>query len=142
MPTVSENFTKTANEIQQGTHPSPPINPITPLLEALEKELTELVDGFDLKMRSLRRAGEKAFGTSSTVTDESPKAPVEALAKQETPIASQDPQYSILPISNEQAELQTDESALIGKSKENIMAAFERAGLNAEIRAENSHDEL
>lgn len=57
----SDNFTARANSIQNGTHPSPPINPVIPALEDIQSEVQDIVVGFETRIRGIKRKGERAF---------------------------------------------------------------------------------
>lgn len=113
-----------------------------PLLESLEKELTDLVSGFDVKIWSLRAEGEKAFGTPAEEAEEESPASEETTTASIAPApTAEEPVYSVSPVPNTDSlelDLESAEEVIIGKSKENILAAFEQAGLNAHI----DHEEL
>lgn len=114
---ASDNFTALANSIQNGSHPSPPINPVLTILADLQAEVQDLVLGFETRLRRVRRNGERAFSAS----EKQEQAPSDA---------HEDDQVSILPIDENEIE---DSSAdvpvppvVIGKSKEEVLQALGR----------------
>ena len=66
----SENFTVHAQSIQDGTHPSPPINPVGPAIKELQDEVEDVIHGFNARLRTIKRSGARAFGTPEEEADE------------------------------------------------------------------------
>lgn len=116
----SDNFTALALTIQNGSHPSPPINPVYTALTDLQSEVQDVVVGFETRLRRIKRNGERAFGiiASEDEDDES---------------ESQDEMLHILPIGDDsrkdglEGETPADiPQIVIGRSKEEVMEAFNR----------------
>ncbi|RPD76377.1 hypothetical protein L226DRAFT_460530 [Lentinus tigrinus ALCF2SS1-7] len=119
----SENFTVHAQSIQDGTHPSPPINPVGPAIQELQDEVEDVIHGFNARLRSIKRSGARAFGI-----------PEEEVAEDD------DGSASILPIEDpEQTESPVDvgvpEQVVIGRGKEEVEAALNRV---AELDAQKT----
>ncbi|TFK52034.1 hypothetical protein OE88DRAFT_1658801 [Heliocybe sulcata] len=78
---ASENFTEQAYMIQNGSHPSPPVNPVSAALNDLEAEIKDIVTGFQTRLRGLKRSGARAFGGESDGADAdaptTPQSPTE-----------------------------------------------------------------
>ena len=114
---VSENFDTLAHSIQKGTVPSPPINPILPILDDLEAEVEDIVTGFETRLRQLKREGSRNLTREETGRSTS----------------ASDPEVSILPIVPEGeasgpgvgSEIP---SVIITRSKEEVVDAMRRAG--------------
>ncbi len=118
----SENFTVHAASIQDGTHPSPPINPVGPAIKELQDEVEDVIHGFNARLRTIKRSGARVFGT-----------PEEEAEDEEGSV-------SILPIEEpEQTESPADvgvpEGIMIGRGKEEVEAALNRV---AELDAQKT----
>lgn len=118
----SENFTVHAQSIQDGTHPSPPINPVGPAIKELQDEVEDVIHGFNARLRTIKRSGARAFGTPEEEADE------------------EDGSASILPIEEpEQTESPADigvpEEVVIGRGKEEVEAVLNRV---AELEAQKT----
>ncbi|KAI0831991.1 hypothetical protein BC628DRAFT_1452778, partial [Trametes gibbosa] len=116
----SENFTVHVHSVQDGSHPSPPINPVLTALAELQTEVEDVVSGFETRLRRLTRNGARAFGP---VVDES---------DEESPVSG-DETVSILPVEEsalpEHTHSPTDAKVppvLIGRGKEEVEAALNR----------------
>lgn len=109
-----------AQSIQKGTVPSPPINPILPILEDLESEVQDIVTGFETRLRQLKREGSRNLAREETGQSSS----------------SSTPEVSILPIVPEDeasgpgVERETP-PVIIGRSKEEVVEALGRAGTDS-----------
>ncbi|KAI0079105.1 hypothetical protein K474DRAFT_730573 [Panus rudis PR-1116 ss-1] len=117
----SENFTDQAHAIQNGTHPSPPINPVLDALSELQTEVEDTILGFETRLRRVKRHGERSFGAKDG------KDPVDdEIVLDET--------VSILPIEDD-AHKKPEEGetpanippVTIGRSKEEVVEALNRA---------------
>lgn len=112
---ASDNFTALATSIQDGSHPSPPINPVLTALADLQAEVQDLVVGFETRLRRVRRNGERVFGSQ----DEAPSD------------AHEDETVSILPVEpDEISQAPVDDHVppvVIGRSKEEVIQALDRA---------------
>ncbi|KAI0687143.1 hypothetical protein C8T65DRAFT_590613 [Cerioporus squamosus] len=118
----SDNFTRHAQSIQDGTHPSPPINPVGPAIKELQDEVEDVIHGFNARLRTIKRSGARAFGTPEEEADD------------------EDGSASILPIEEpEQTESPADagvpEGVVIGRGKEEVEAALNRV---AELDAQKT----
>ena len=102
--------------IQNGSHPSPPINPVLAALQDLQNEVQDIVVGFETRLRRIRRNGERSFGGVPD-TQEQPE----------------DETISILPIEDDTPK-RTDEGespapppVVIGRGAQEIVSALDRA---------------
>ncbi|KAI0316770.1 hypothetical protein OF83DRAFT_1125077 [Amylostereum chailletii] len=115
----AENFAEDSMAMQNGTHPSPPANPVLSALEELESEVEDVVMGFQTRLRRIRRSGERIFGVLPPETEEDQE------------IEAADPEVSILPIVDDEGHPAAPEAAnpglLVGRSKEEVEQAFARA---------------
>lgn len=105
--------------IQNGTHVSPPINPVLPALEDLQAEVQDVVVGFETRLRRIKRNGDRAFGAFEGSDDSEDES--------DTPA---DATVSILPIEKEPMTGQSPSDipqVVIGRSKEEVVAALNRA---------------
>ncbi|THH27750.1 hypothetical protein EUX98_g6442 [Antrodiella citrinella] len=122
---ASEQFTELATSIQNGSHPSPPINPVLPALADLQAEVQDVVVGFETRLRRVKRNGDRAFGAIPGDED------VNDGEESDTPA---DETVSILPIEQDEkkepvpAQSPLDvHQVIIGRSKEEVVAALNRA---------------
>ncbi|KAI0766674.1 hypothetical protein BD413DRAFT_480869, partial [Trametes elegans] len=117
----SENFTALAHSVQDGSHPSPPINPVLPAIADLQNEVEDVVAGFQTRLRRINRNGARAF--------DAPEEDAAADAA-EAPVAEDDT-LSILPIEEpEQTASPADvhvPPVVIGRGKAEVEAALNRA---------------
>ena len=105
----SENFTELAQSVQDGSHPSPPINPIIPVLEELQTEVEDAISGFNARLRKIKRTGARAFGTTEDAVEEG------------------DDTVSILPIDEPEPTADAEVPPVtVGRGKAEVEAAFER----------------
>ncbi|KAL1940799.1 hypothetical protein VTO73DRAFT_7840 [Trametes versicolor] len=117
----SENFTTHAHSVQDGSHPSPPINPVVAAIADLQVEVEDVVAGFETRLRRITRGGARAFGTTEEESDD-----------EEAP-APGDETVSILPIEESALPEHTQSPAdvevppvVIGRGKEEVEAALNR----------------
>jgi hypothetical protein len=121
--------------MQNGTDSTAPEPIVVQALNDLNDELQDVITGFELRLRKLKRGGDRAFtssGNSGNTREEST-----------TTIAPSEPEASILPVPDaEQDGEQTkeDESAavppidvVVGKSQDQVLQAFENAGEEAQV---------
>lgn len=119
---AADDFLSLVLSIQNGTHPSPPIDPVQPALADLQAEIQDVVVGFETRLRRVKRNGDRAFGGAVEGSDE-------ASGDDES-----DETVSILPIEQDEKK---DPAAgqsppdipqvVIGRSKEEVVAALNRA---------------
>ncbi|KAF7796835.1 hypothetical protein EIP86_008019 [Pleurotus ostreatoroseus] len=125
----SDNFTAHAQSIQDGTHPSPPINPVLPALEDLQNEVQDVIVGFETRLRRIKRNGERAFGAALDDND-----------------APSDETVSILPIEDDahrdasEGDSPAVPPVVIGRSKDEILSALDRAA-DLEAQATSASEE-
>jgi hypothetical protein len=120
----SNNFTELANSIQNGSHPSPPVDPIINAMHDLEVELQDVIAGFETRFRRIKRSGFRTFDSLSGDTmDEEENEQVFEL--------HQPPEVSILPIpedeSNPATPILESEFPAVGRGKAEVEEAFARA---------------
>ncbi|KAI0029547.1 hypothetical protein K488DRAFT_22124, partial [Vararia minispora EC-137] len=121
----AENFTTDAFTIQNGTHPSPPVNPVVGVLAELENEVQDVVTGFETRMRQLRRTGARAFGASKRWEDDEDLEAEDDEGADEALL--QDPDVvAILPVPDDAPAVAPD-VPIIGRGKEEVEQAFARA---------------
>ncbi|GJE91262.1 hypothetical protein PsYK624_074110 [Phanerochaete sordida] len=126
-----EEFLQHAASVQNGSHPSPPINPVLAAIEDLQNEVQDVVVGFETRLRRIKRHGERAFGG----------APDESEASDEP----EDETVSILPIEDESHRRAEDGESpaappvVIGRNAQEIRAALDRAAA-AEAQATSAAD--
>ena len=115
----SEDFSGEATMLQNGTHASSPINPVTPAINDLRAEVEDIIVGFETRLRRIKRNGDRAFGNIRT--------------DGQTEEDNEEPEVSILPIDPEE-ELVEDAipPVVIGKSQEQVLEALGHAGVNIE----------
>lgn len=134
----SKEFNVQAAMIQNGSHPSPPINPVVDALNELMNEIDEVTTGFETRLSRIRREGDRAFSSN---TEFDPKAGADDTVPS-------NPEVSILPISgdgtakgkSEEKVLQEVADAILGRSEGEVVEALGRAavGDNVEVK----HEEL
>ncbi|KAJ7574381.1 hypothetical protein C8J56DRAFT_979495 [Mycena floridula] len=96
-----EHFDEQVRLLQNGTHPSPPADPVISALDKLQLELNDIIAGFNSKVRTIN---EKAFAQV---------------------FVSPEPQVSILPVVEVKEKGEVDpEQVVIGKSKVQVEAAL------------------
>lgn len=134
----SKEFNVQAAMIQNGSHPSPPINPVVDALNELMNEIDEVTTGFETRLSRIRREGDSAFSSN---TEFDPKEGADDTVPS-------NPEVSILPISgdgtakgkSEEKVLQEVADAILGRSEGEVVEALGRAagGDNVEVK----HEEL
>ncbi|KAJ3874263.1 hypothetical protein F5051DRAFT_505987 [Lentinula edodes] len=130
-----ERFDEQIRMIQNGTHPSPPIDPLVPALDKLQLELEDAKNGFDTRVRTLS-------AQIHLVLSPPQKEEQQGEASSEEPVSGEGEKFSILPIDpvptspvmDEQEELEVT-NIIIGKSKEQVEEAIR-------IAQESVHEEL
>ena len=120
----SNNFTDLANSIQNGSHPSPPIDPIPSAMDDLRVELQDVIAGFETRFRRIKRNGFRTFDSlpGDTVDEEEYEQVFES---------RQPPEVSILPIPEDEPNTATpilgSEFPVVGRGKAEVEEAFARA---------------
>ncbi|KAI1793491.1 hypothetical protein LXA43DRAFT_217959 [Ganoderma leucocontextum] len=144
----SENFTAHAHSVQDGTHPSPPINPVTVVIKELQDEVDDVIAGFNARLRKIKRSGARVFGSPVPADEEEQEdesvsiLPIEDSEQTETPGEASIRNVaigrgkgevdapSILPIEDsEQTETRGEASirnVAIGRGKGEVEAALNR----------------
>jgi len=129
----SDNFKVEAMMIQNGTHASPPINPILPAINDLRAEVEDIVIGFETRLRRIKRNGDRTFGGVSTDDTEEPEA---------DEVGEEEPEVSILPINPDDEVVDTAiPPIVIGKSQEQVLEALGNAGVEAESHSDSTSPE-
>lgn len=122
-----KKYLELAASIQDGTHPSPPINPVATALDDLQSELEDIVVGFETRLRRIKRAGERAF------TSQDNELTLEFSDAEERVEVPELPVVSILPVTDAEEKLAIVESSedvsplLLGRKEDEVLQAFERA---------------
>jgi len=150
----SENFTELANSIQNGSHPSPPINPIPSAMHELELELQDVIASFETRFRRIKRNGSKTldFLSEDMVDEEEAEQDIQAPPSPDvsaspihadepnlgTPVSGSEssvagiPEVSILPIPTDRPDPTTpvveNELPVVGRGRAEVEEAFKRAG--------------
>ncbi|KAJ3809695.1 hypothetical protein F5876DRAFT_43345 [Lentinula aff. lateritia] len=130
-----ERFDEQIRMIQNGTHPSPPIDPLVPALDKLQLELDDAKNGFDTRVRTLSAQIHHILSPPQ-------KEEQEGEASSEEPVSGEGEKFSILPIDpvptspvmDGQEEFE-EANIIIGKSKEQVEEAIR-------IAQESVHEEL
>lgn len=134
-PQAHERFDEQIRMIQNGTHPSPPIDPLVPALDKLQLELEDAKNGFDTRVRTLSAQIHHVLSPPQ-------KEEHEGEASSEEPVSGEGEEFSILPIDpvptspvmDGEEELEST-NIIIGKSKEQVEEAIR-------IAQESVHEEL
>jgi hypothetical protein len=114
--------------IQNGTHPSPPIDPLVPALDKLQLELDEIKSGFNARVRTLGAQIHDVLVSPSPPGDLVPEE-----AEDEVNILPIDP-VDTSPV-GEHDEAVDISNIILGKSKEQVEEAMS-------IAQEPLHEEL
>lgn len=136
----SKNFTDLANSIQNGTHPSPPIDPIPSAMYDLQVELQDVIAGFETRFRRIKRNGLRTFDSLSEDTMDEEE--IEQVFESHHP-----PEVSILPIpedeSNPATPISGSEIPVVGRGMAEVEEAFARAEafMDGEHPQDNTDDE-
>ena len=67
----SENFTAHAHSVQDGSHPSPPINPVMVAIKELQDEVDDVIACFNARLRKIKRSGARGFGSPVPADEDS-----------------------------------------------------------------------
>jgi len=132
----SDNFTNLAHSIQNGSHPSPPIDPVSGAIHEFQREVEDIITGFESRFSHIQRNGLRALESSlgDMGGDED--------AEQDTELP-QSPEVSILPIPRDDPNLISESDfPVVGRGKVEIEEALERAesvlaGKHEEVDIEN-----
>ena len=120
----SNNFTELANSIQNGSHPSPPVDPIPSVMHDLEVELQDVITGFETRFRRIKRNGLRTFDSLSEDTMDEEEN--EQVFESHPP-----PEVSILPIPEDESKPSTpilgSELPVVGRGKAEVEEALARA---------------
>ncbi|KAJ3777646.1 hypothetical protein FB446DRAFT_716417 [Lentinula raphanica] len=117
-----ERFDEQIRMIQNGTHPSPPIDPLVPALDKLQMELEDVKAGFDSRIRTLSTQIHSVL---------SPPEKEDVADSFVDPVTSEEEEVSILPIDpvptspvGEEQDGFDPSSVIVGKSKEQVEEAM------------------
>jgi hypothetical protein len=134
----SDNFTELANAIQNGSHPSPPIDPIPSAMRDLQLELQDVIAGFETRFRRIKRSGFKAF-------DSLPEDTTDEEESEQGSESHPSPEVSILPIPGDESNPVTpilgSEFPVVGRGKAEVEEALARAEavVDGELSQEIGH---
>ncbi|TDL23998.1 hypothetical protein BD410DRAFT_786706 [Rickenella mellea] len=127
---VHKDFLEHARTVQQGTHPSPPVNPVLPYLQELESDVNDVVVGFETRMRRIRREGARLFGGEVEGDDGEEEEDIDGEEDESEPESeAKDPEVSILPIPkpDTQAAHLPLEGIIIGRGEDEVLSALAKA---------------
>lgn len=132
----SNDFRDLAYSIQNGSHPSPPIDPVQDAIQEFHLEVEEIIIGFETRFGHIQRNGRRALGSSlgGVTSDED--------VEQDTGMPQSPDEISILPIPGDESDtafpiLESDFPA-IGRGKVEVEEALERAA----SAVTGAHDEV
>ena len=132
----SKNFTDLANSIQNGSHPSPPIDPVPSAMYDLQVELQDVIAGFETRFRRIKRNGFRTFGSLSEDT-------MDEEENEEVFESHQLPEVSILPIPEDETNPATpilgSEFPVVGRGKAEVEEAFARAEAVMDMDMDGEH---
>lgn len=121
-PIVSDNFTIIAHAIQSGDHTHAAAQDVAreadaliAALDVLEREVSDVGEGFTALVRGVRSRGEELFanwGAPETATDK----------EEPTETGSAEPKVSILPVTDGEVKGVDTEGVLVGRAKEEVEA--------------------
>jgi hypothetical protein len=121
----SDNFTDLAYSIQNGSHPSPPIDPVPEVIHEFHLEVEEIIIGFETRFGRIQRNGLSALGSSLGDVDGDEDVEKDAGLPQ-----SPD-EVSILPIpwddSNSAFPTSESDFPIVGRGKVEVEEALGRA---------------
>ncbi|KAI9451930.1 hypothetical protein BJY52DRAFT_1084603, partial [Lactarius psammicola] len=119
----SDNFTNLAISIQNGSHPSPPIDPVPGAIHEFHLEVEDIITGFETRFRHIQRNGLRALESSLGGVDGDEDA------KQDTELP-QSPEVSILPIPGDDPDsaspISESDFPVVGRGKVEVEEALER----------------
>ncbi|KAI9440776.1 hypothetical protein H4582DRAFT_1495394 [Lactarius indigo] len=139
----SDNFTNLAISIQNGSHPSPPIDPVPGAVHEFQLEVEDVISGFETRFRHIQRNGLKALESSLEGVDGDEDA------EKDTELP-RSPEVSILPIPeddpNSVSPISEIDFPAVGRGKVEVEEAFGRAesvleGEHAEVAIEDEVDQ-
>ncbi|KAH9074872.1 hypothetical protein EDB83DRAFT_2515717 [Lactarius deliciosus] len=139
----SDNFTDLANSIQNGSHPSPPIDPVPGAIHEFQLEVEDVITGFETRFRHIQRNGLKALESSLEGVDGDEDTDKDT----ELP---QSPEVSVLPIPgndpNSASPISESDFPVVGRGKVEVEEALRRAeavlaGKHAEVAIEGEVDQ-
>ena len=120
----SDNFTNLAHSIQNGSHPSPPIDPVPGAIHEFQLEIENIITGFETRFNRIQRSGLSALENSLGDDDGDEDA------EQDTELPHS-PEISILPIPrddpNTNSPILEGDFPVVGRGKMEVEEALERA---------------
>lgn len=140
----SDNFTIFANSIQNGSHPSPPIDAVPGAIHEFQLEVEDIIIGFEARLRHIQRNGLRVLESSLGDVDNDEDA------EQDTELP-QSPEVSILPIAgddpNSAFPISERDFPVVGRGKLEVEEALKRAesvlaGKHEEDATEDEADQL
>ena len=110
--------------IQNGSHLSPPIDPIPSAMHDLQLELQDVIAGFETRFRRIKRNGFKTF-------DASPGDTMDEEEIEQDSESHRSPDVTILPIPEDESNSGTpilgSEFPIVGRGKAEVEEALARA---------------
>lgn len=132
----SDNFTDFAYSIQNGSHPSPPIDPVPDVIQEFHLEVEEIIIGFETRLGHIQRNGLSALGSS--LGDVGSDEDVEKYAG----LTQSPDEVSILPIPGDDSisafPISESDFPIVGRGKVEVEEALGRA----ESLLTGEHDEV
>ncbi|TFY83656.1 hypothetical protein EWM64_g358 [Hericium alpestre] len=124
---TSDNFTAYAISVQNGSHPSPPINPVPAAVQDLQSEIEDIILDFETRLDEIKRKGDRALGAGPGDEDTASES-------------ASDPEVSILPIPEESVngDAAAKSAPFIGRGKKEVEDALRRAAEKMGIHDANS----
>lgn len=118
--------------IQNGSHPSPPIDPLVPALDKLQRDLEDVASGFKIQVRT--------YGVQINDILAPPQNPVEETGEES--VSAEEEQVSILPIDPVQTSPVEEEQGAFDASKIILGKSPEQVEEAMSIAQELLHEEL
>ena len=123
--TESGNFTNLAHSIQNGSHPSPPIDPIPGAIHEYQLEVEEMIASFETRFSHIQRNGLRALESSLGDVDGDEDA------EERNTELPQSPEVTLLPIPrddpNSASPILESDFPVVGRGKVEVEEALERA---------------
>jgi len=127
-----ERFDEQIRMIQNGSHPSPPIDPLVPALDKLQRDLEDVASGFKMQVRT--------YGVQINDILAPPQNPVEETGEESA--SAEEEQVSILPIDPVQTSPVEEEQGAFDASKIILGKSPEQVEEAMSIAQELLHEEL
>lgn len=139
----STDFTDLAHSIQNGSHPSPPIDPVPDAIHEFHLEVEEIIIGFETRLSHIQRNGLRALGSSLGDVDGDEDV------EPDTGLPQSLDEVSILPIPVDDSisafPISESDFPVVGRGKVEVEEALERGesiltGKHEEVPIDNEVD--